>query len=97
MLTSHVSRLVLGVGSHTCTHARAHARKHTFAYAWETCTRTPPITSYQMMEDADGYNQIWLSMQLVFAELVQRPGDVAAPAMIRTISNFRDYIAPDGQ
>ena len=50
-----------------------------------------------MMEDADGYNQIWLSMQLVFAELVQRPGDVAAPAMIRTISNFRDYIAPDGQ
>ena len=50
-----------------------------------------------MMEDADGYNQIWLQLQLVFAELVGRPHDVAAPAMMSTIANFRDYIGPDGK
>ena len=56
-----------------------------------------------MMEDADGYNSIWGPMTLVWPELYSVPGvsgreqDLASPGLRQILTNFRDYIAPDGQ
>ena len=50
-----------------------------------------------MMEDADGYNMIWCPMMLVWPELVGREQQLLSPGVTQILSNFRDYIAPDGQ
>ena len=52
-----------------------------------------------MMEDADGYNQIWTPMALAWPELWRegRQQALATPGMRQMLSNFRDYVAPDGR
>ena len=52
-----------------------------------------------MMEDADGYNQIWVDMMLTWPEVWRdgRAQQLASPGTRQILSNFRDYIAPDGQ
>ena len=51
------------------------------------------------MEDADGYNQIWLNMMLTWPEVWHegRAQQLATPGTRNTLENFRDYVAPDGQ
>jgi len=52
-----------------------------------------------MMEDADGYNQIWTPMALAWPELWRegRQQVLGSPGMKQMLGNFRDYVAPDGQ
>ena len=52
---------------------------------------------YVMMEDADGYNEIWTVMMLLWPEMVCRPEDLNVPAIVELLSNFRDYVAPNGR
>jgi hypothetical protein len=50
---------------------------------------------YVMMEDADGYNQIWTTMMLAWPEFTGRHDHLHHPAVTQLLDNFRGYIAPD--
>jgi len=49
-----------------------------------------------MMEDADGYNEIWTNMMLVWPEVAStQRRDLYVDGVTDIMGNFRDYIAPD--
>ena len=50
-----------------------------------------------MMEDADGYNQIWTAMMLVFPEVTGTTADLHHPAVTELLANFAAYIGPDDE
>ena len=49
-----------------------------------------------MMEDADGYNEIWTVMMLIWPEVMARRSHVRLPGVIKILDNFAGYVAPDG-
>ena len=51
----------------------------------------------QMMEDADGYNQIWTAMMLAWPDITHTQHDLESEGVARTLGNFRDYIDPSGR
>ena len=50
-----------------------------------------------MMEDADGYNQIWTVMMLFFPEFTATQADLDHPAVAHLLRKFAAYIEPDDQ
>ena len=52
-----------------------------------------------MMEDADGYNQIWVDMMLAWPEVWTdgRAQQLATAGTRNLLANFRDYVAPDNE
>eukprot|EP00040_Diaphanoeca_grandis_P017451 m.91022 g.91022 ORF g.91022 m.91022 type:complete len:980 (+) comp26441_c1_seq2:222-3161(+) len=52
-----------------------------------------------MMEDADGYNQIWAAMAMTWPEIWKggRSHQLNSMGLRQILENFRDYVAPDNQ